>query len=130
MSISNCNRAAGKQPRAVLMKIVRRLRRRLTRMAHAAFPLNGAPSIVRGFIGERLAALGVETVEFASSETANARKLGLGRIDAWATMEHVALAPENLACLPRGFALKPLDAHPFTMWLVASLDMRITPRAG
>lgn len=75
------------------------------------------------FIGERLAELGYLQVEFTSSEAVNARKLGLGRIDAWATMQGVALAPPHLASLPAGFTLHPLALRPLTMWLVASRDV-------
>jgi len=75
------------------------------------------------FIGARLAGLGFRDVEFAPSERANARKLGLGRIDAWATLERVALAPEHRPYLPAGFATRALDEHPFTLWLAASRDL-------
>jgi len=77
------------------------------------------------FIGERLDEMGLRLVEFTSSELANARKLGLGRIDAWATMERVALAPEHRAWLPAGFSVHALGMQPLSMWLAASPDVAV-----
>ena len=75
------------------------------------------------FISARLADLGFHNVEFAPSERTNARKLGLGRLDAWATLERVALAPEHQPFLPAGYVTRPLDERPLTLWLAASRDL-------
>lgn len=75
------------------------------------------------FLVARLTALGFQHVDVAPAELANARKLALGRIEAWATVASVAAAMGANGHLPAGVQIVPLEHNPFTMWLAASSDL-------
>ena len=77
-------------------------------------------AIRSAFIVGRLHALGFGAIDVAPTETANARKLALGRIEAWATVASVATALSQRGDLPAGSRIVPLGPGSFTMWLAAS----------
>jgi hypothetical protein len=80
-------------------------------------------SVRSAFVIGRLMALGFQNIDVAPAELANAKKLALGRIDAWATVASVAYAIQANQRLPAGAQIVPLDRSPFTMWLAASSDL-------
>lgn len=73
----------------------------------------------------RLKALGVITADLAPSELANAKKLALGRIQAWITLGSVASAAALRPYLPERARLMPLDARPLMLWLAATPDVDV-----
>ncbi|MDC6169918.1 hypothetical protein [Paucibacter sp. XJ19-41] len=80
-------------------------------------------SVRSAFVLGRLTALGLKNIDVAPAEIANARKLTLGRIDAWATVASVASAMKQSHRLPAGAQILALDSTSFTMWLAASSDL-------
>lgn len=80
-------------------------------------------SVRSAFVLGRLTALGFKNIDVAPAEIANAKKLTLGRIDAWATVASVASALERSHRLPAGAQILAVDPTPFTMWLAASKDL-------
>ena len=80
-------------------------------------------SVRSAFVLGRLMALGFKNIDVAPAEIANARKLTLGRIDAWATIASVASAMKGSHRLPAGTQILAVDPTSFTMWLAASKDL-------
>lgn len=78
------------------------------------------------FVVGRLQTLGFQQVDVAPTETANAKKLALGRIEAWATVASVAAALKQREGLPAGVQVVPLEPGAFSMWLAASPDVDTT----
>ena len=80
-------------------------------------------AIRSSFILARLQEFGFRLPELAPTELANAKKLALGRIDAWATVRSVALADMHRAYLPGQAQLLTLGHEPISLWLAASPDL-------
>lgn len=80
-------------------------------------------SVRSAFVLGRLMTLGFTNIDVAPAEIANARKLTLGRIDAWATIASVASAMKENHRLPAGAQILAVDPASFTMWLAASKDI-------